>query len=98
MLDLLGEGYTLVSVTAGRSGSSNYFLSKSGMIAKCEEHATFIAPPPPLSAQRGQPPTFDPDNFVPEIKSNIECAELSPLKGNLTPDRHSCGSRNRTPR
>jgi hypothetical protein len=82
MLDLVEEGYSLVSVMAVTPGSHTYFLSKPGMIAKCEEQSTIISPPPPpIPSQRGQAPTFVPDDFVPETEVDIECAELARYEG-----------------
>ena len=80
MLDLVEEGYELVSVIETPSRARVYFLGKPGKIAKCQEDATLSwpsgTPPPPPT--RGQTPAFVPDNFVPETRTNIECAELAP--------------------
>ena len=79
MLDLVDEGYELVSVIVTSSQVRVYFLSKPGKIAKCQENTTLRlpseAPPPPPT--RGQMPAFLPDNFVPETRMAIECTELS---------------------
>jgi hypothetical protein len=79
MLDLVDEGYELVSVIVTSSQVRVYFLSKPGKIAKCQENTTLSLPseapqPPPT---RGQMPAFLPNNFVPETRMAIECTELS---------------------
>jgi hypothetical protein len=78
MLDLVEEGYELVSVIVTQSRARVYFLGKPGKMAKCQEDTTVSwpsdAPPPPV---RGQTPAFVPDNFVPETQMVIECAELA---------------------
>ena len=79
MLDLVDEGYELVSVIVTSSQVRVYFLSKPGKIAKCQENTTLSlpseAPPPPPTV--GQMPAFLPNNFVPETRMAIECKELS---------------------
>ena len=79
MLDLVDEGYELVSVIVTSSQVRVYFLSKPGKIAKCQENTTLSlpseAPPPPPTV--GQMPAFLPNNFVPETRMAIECTELS---------------------
>src|SRR6516162_1107203 len=79
MLDLVDEGYELVSVIVTSSQVRVYFLSKPGRIAKCQENTTLSlpseAPPPPPT--RAQMPAFLPNNFVPETRMAIECTELS---------------------
>src|SRR6516162_11932360 len=52
MLDLVEEGYELVSVIVTQSRARVYFLGKPGKMAKCQEDTTVSwpsdAPPPPV--------------------------------------------------
>jgi hypothetical protein len=86
MMDLLQEGYRLVSVVAPSPQLRIYFLSSGVLLAKCTEEArlTRLPPPPPQfppSTQLpplAQPaPNFDPGDYTPEIESMIACFRLS---------------------
>jgi len=84
MLDLIEDGYDLVSVISPSSQTRVYFLSKPGKIVKCREDATPNSPPPPpipppVPPPPGQGGTFipRPDSIVTSVPTEFECAELS---------------------
>jgi hypothetical protein len=84
MLDFVEDGYDLVSVVPSSSQARIYFLSKPGKIVKCREDVSPTGPPPvppPLPGQAGRPPgqpgVFIPENFVPSVRVEFECAELA---------------------
>lgn len=82
MLDLIEDGYEVVSIISPSSQTRTYFLTKPGKIAKCQEDATSsrpppIPPPPPNPGQAGMFMPPPPDSSITSIQTEFECAELS---------------------
>jgi hypothetical protein len=78
MLDLVEDGYELVSVVGASAQTRLYFLSKPGKVVKCREESVLSAAPPvPPLPVRGQAPAFVPDMTIPETRIETECAELT---------------------
>src|SRR5271166_5720444 len=65
MLDLIEDGYDLVSVISPSSQTRVYFLSKPGKIVKCREDATPYSPPPPPIPPPVPPPPGQGGTFIP---------------------------------
>jgi hypothetical protein len=78
MVDLVEEGYELVSVIASSNRSRTYFLRKTGKIAKCSETTALAGPPPvPPEVVIGARGTLSGPNIpAPEMRIDVECAEL----------------------
>ena len=84
MVDLVEDGYELVSVIASSSQARTYYLRKPGKIARCREEAALesLPPPPPPSTTAGQLQTmFGPGGFVPKARMDVQCAELARPSG-----------------
>jgi hypothetical protein len=77
MLDLVDDGYELVSVVSSSNQSRTYFLRKPGKIAKCREATGVVGlPPDPRGIIAGSGALALPDIPPPEMRIDVECAEL----------------------
>lgn len=78
MVDLLQEGYQVVTVMSPSPQLRVYFLSDRGVLVKCSEEARLVGspPPPPPTSGYQRTPNFDPSSYVPEVKTKFDCAQL----------------------
>ena len=86
MVDLLLDGYHLVSVVASSPRTQVYYLQKPGTVVKCDEGQTLmdVPPPPAIPSQLNggvggdMPPmmTFVPSGVSPKLRVEIACRLL----------------------